>query len=247
MRRLAWIALAAFGLVLAAVASPRAGAQQAPLNAGSKFVPELGAALRDLTEQSVKVLGQSQPHALLVVLPFPGGPADRAGLHPADVILELESAPVGLRQDFTLALQRLRAGHVATLGLLRANERLSVRVTLARAADIRRNDDGTERLIEAHEAILRIFKRETFPQDWALTQRDFGDAYRSRNRDDADNLEQAIAAYQQALTVVTREVLPQDWADTQSNLIAGSCVDRRRAVARESQQPVRPARLGATA
>jgi serine protease Do len=45
----------------------------------------LGVELQDVSEPTVKALGAEQAHGLLMVLPFRGGPAERAGLRPADV------------------------------------------------------------------------------------------------------------------------------------------------------------------
>jgi membrane-associated protease RseP (regulator of RpoE activity) len=215
MRRiLAWVAAGTLGFMLAAAVPQAVRAQQVqvPADTPAKVEPgRLGADLRGLSEQSVKALGLAQAHAVLVELPSPGSPAERAGLRPGDVILELDGIPVGPLEEFVPALQRIGAGNVATLGLLRGNERLTVNPTLARAADIpRAASDLTERKIEASEIIVRIFKQETFPQEWAQTQNQLGIAYWSRTGGDrADNLEKAIAAYEAALTVRTREGLPE--------------------------------------
>src|SRR5262245_26562041 len=220
MRRiLAWFAFGALGLLLAAAAPHRAFAQQvqAPAEAPTKIEPgRLGAELRELAQQSVKALGLAQEHAVLVVFPFPGGPAERAGLRSGDVILEFDGAPVGRFQDFIAAMQAVGAGRVAALGLLRGSERLMVRPTLAGPGDIRQDADIRESRIDALAAILRNFNRDAFPQDWAWTQITLGIAYRDRIAgDEANNLEKAIAAYEAALTVFTREALPGEWAGTQ--------------------------------
>ena len=73
--------------------------------------------------------------------------------------------------------------------------------------------------IAAYEAALQVRTRDTFPQDWAGTQNNLGNAYLYRIRGDrADNLERAIAAYEAALQVYTRDAFPQQWAGTQNNL-----------------------------
>jgi tetratricopeptide (TPR) repeat protein len=76
-----------------------------------------------------------------------------------------------------------------------------------------------ELAIAAYESALRIFTREDFPQEWATTQMNLGNAYSDRIRGErAENLEAAIAAYNRALQIFTREDFPQDWARTQMNL-----------------------------
>jgi tetratricopeptide (TPR) repeat protein len=73
--------------------------------------------------------------------------------------------------------------------------------------------------IAAYELALQVRTREVFPQDWARTQNNLGEAYRNRIPGErAENLEKAITAYELALQVRTREVFPQDWARTQNNL-----------------------------
>ncbi|MBP0016182.1 MAG: tetratricopeptide repeat protein, partial [Cyanobacteria bacterium SBLK] len=73
--------------------------------------------------------------------------------------------------------------------------------------------------IAAYEQALKVFDRSAFPQDWAMTQNNLGDAYYERIRGDrADNLENAIAAYELALQVRTPSAFPQNWAMTQNNL-----------------------------
>src|SRR5262245_39435935 len=113
-RMLARFAIGAFGVFLAAAVPPRTLAQQpqeVPANAPAKFEPgRLGAELWNLEEQSVKALGLSEPHALLVTLPALGGPAERAGLRPGDVIVELDGTAVGDVQDFVAAIKRRGAG-----------------------------------------------------------------------------------------------------------------------------------------
>ncbi len=73
--------------------------------------------------------------------------------------------------------------------------------------------------IIGNEIALTVFTREAFPQDWAVTQYNLGNAYYYRIRGDkGENLEKAIACYQEALKVKTFEAFPQAWAGIQFNL-----------------------------
>jgi CHAT domain-containing protein/tetratricopeptide (TPR) repeat protein len=202
-------------------ALPQQAAEAAAKDPERSEPGRLGAVLRNLTEQSVKALGLTQPHALLVVLPVPSGPAERAGLRSGDVIVELEGTPVGDINDFIGEIQRLGAGKTAGLGLLRNGSRLLVQATLARSADIRQStpDEAVEREIAAHEAISLLFGRETFPWEWATAQGELANAYWKRTHGDlADNQEKAIAHNEAALTLFGRERSPREWAVTTSNL-----------------------------
>ncbi|MGF1576401.1 MAG: tetratricopeptide repeat protein, partial [Cyanophyceae cyanobacterium] len=63
------------------------------------------------------------------------------------------------------------------------------------------------------------FERDTFPENWAGTQNNLGNAYGDRiHGDRAENIERSIAAYELALQVHTREAFPENWARTQNNL-----------------------------
>jgi hypothetical protein len=73
--------------------------------------------------------------------------------------------------------------------------------------------------LTASQILLKVFTRNAFPKDWALTQNNLGNAYCDRIRGErADNIEQVIASYELALQVYTRDALPEDWAMTQNNL-----------------------------
>ena len=76
--------------------------------------------------------------------------------------------------------------------------------------------------ITGYEIALTIFTRVDFPEDWAATQNNLGNAYSQRIRGDkTKNIEQAITAFSAALEVYTHPDslnFPQDWAMTQNNL-----------------------------
>jgi tetratricopeptide (TPR) repeat protein len=73
--------------------------------------------------------------------------------------------------------------------------------------------------ITASQLAQKIFTHEAFPEDWAVTQNNLGNAYGNRIRGERDNnLELAIAAYNLALQVRTRKAFPKDWVATQNNL-----------------------------
>ncbi|MGL5061519.1 MAG: CHAT domain-containing protein, partial [Microcoleus sp.] len=79
--------------------------------------------------------------------------------------------------------------------------------------------NNLEIAIIGYELALNIFVRDKFPQDWAMTQYNLGNAYYYKitgNR--ADNIDAAISCYQRAVEVYTREDFSQYWAMTQNNL-----------------------------
>ncbi len=74
-------------------------------------------------------------------------------------------------------------------------------------------------VIAGYEAVLKVFTRESNPENWAMAQNNLGTAYLYRIRGDkADNLENAIAAFLLVLSVCTKKDFPMDWAMTQNNL-----------------------------
>lgn len=73
--------------------------------------------------------------------------------------------------------------------------------------------------IAGYEIVLTVYTRSAFPQDWAMTQNNLGEAYRQRIFGErAENIELAIAAFSTALEVRTRSAFPQNNAETLLNL-----------------------------
>ena len=100
---------------------------------------------------------------------------------------------------------------------------------MARAADsfgfeLRRSSLGNRaanlaKAISCHEAALRVRTEADFPQDWAVTQNNLGNAWTDLPTGDrAANLAKAISYYEAALRVRIEADFPQDWAVTQNNL-----------------------------
>ena len=73
--------------------------------------------------------------------------------------------------------------------------------------------------IIGYKLALNIFTRDDFPQSWARTQNNLGNAYSNKiigNR--AENIDEAISCYQLALEVYTHADFSQSWAMTHNNL-----------------------------
>ncbi|MFP4502821.1 MAG: hypothetical protein ACLFTT_17650, partial [Candidatus Hydrogenedentota bacterium] len=76
-----------------------------------------------------------------------------------------------------------------------------------------------EQAIACYKAALRVYTETDFPQEWAMTQNNLGNAYDQLPRGDrGENLEEAIACYERALTVYTEEAFPHRHAMVNKNL-----------------------------
>jgi tetratricopeptide (TPR) repeat protein len=79
--------------------------------------------------------------------------------------------------------------------------------------------ENLEQAIFHYQQALEVYTRQAYPEDWARTQNNLGNAYRNRIRGErAENLEQAIFHYQQALEVYTRQAYPVECRRTARNL-----------------------------
>ncbi len=99
-----------------------------------------------------------------------------------------------------------------TLGMAYSNLPSGDRETNLRAATV------------CYEAALRVYTKERYPKDWAMTQNNLGLAYRNLSSGDRDtNVRAAIDCYESALKVYTEERFQMDWAMTQNNLGLAYC------------------------
>ncbi|MEM2930854.1 MAG: tetratricopeptide repeat protein, partial [Thermoproteota archaeon] len=65
--------------------------------------------------------------------------------------------------------------------------------------------------IKAYEEALKVYTRERFPMDYAMTQNNLGNAYRTlaEVEDKAENCKKAIKAYEEALKIFTEKEFPE--------------------------------------
>ena len=79
--------------------------------------------------------------------------------------------------------------------------------------------NNIEIAIACYEAVLEVFSREAFPEQWATIQNNLGNAYNKRIIGErAENIEIAIYCYWEALKFRTLEAFTEQWAKTQNNL-----------------------------
>jgi tetratricopeptide (TPR) repeat protein len=70
--------------------------------------------------------------------------------------------------------------------------------------------ENLRRAIACFEAALRVYSEADFPQDWAMTQNNLGNAYLYLPTGDrGENLRRAIACYEAACASGPRPTFPQ--------------------------------------
>src|SRR3954471_3120118 len=91
----------------------------------------MGVFLTDVTPSLQRSLSLSTTRGALVQDVSDGSPAERAGLHTYDVILDVEGRDVGTNEELIRDISARRPGTTARLGVLRDTRRLTLHVKLA--------------------------------------------------------------------------------------------------------------------
>jgi Do/DeqQ family serine protease len=114
----------------------------ATAKAGGKTVkrPWLGARLQAVTEDIAKTLGLRSPTGALVASVVPNSPAARAGLKPADLILDIDGQTVEHPNAFNYRFATRRLGGTSQLEVLRAGHMIKLTVPLETAPNINRDE-----------------------------------------------------------------------------------------------------------
>jgi Do/DeqQ family serine protease len=97
--------------------------------------PFVGAGFENVTPQVAEALGMARPLGALVLSVTPGGPAERAGLVPGDVVLAFNGAPIEHPDALGYRLATHPIGSVATLEVLSQGSERSVQIELVRAPE----------------------------------------------------------------------------------------------------------------
>ncbi len=79
--------------------------------------------------------------------------------------------------------------------------------------------NNLEIAIAGYEIASSVFTCASYPEQWAVTQYNLGNAYNDRIcGEKAENIEKSISCYQAGLAIHTRETYPYEWAMIQNNL-----------------------------
>ena len=113
-----------------------------PINQAIGILPQLkttgrvsrgymGVLLTDVTPALQRSLGLSAVHGVLVQDVTSGSPAERAGLHTYDVILDVEGRDIGTNEELIRDISARQPGTTARLGVMRDARRMTLHVKLA--------------------------------------------------------------------------------------------------------------------
>lgn len=108
-----------------------------PLDAGEKR-SWLGVIMQPLNEDLIEYWNLDVPGGIIISSVVEGSPAEKAGLRPADILVELQGEPLRISDDddlplFRRRIERMGAGHEVSLTYLRRGERASLAVPLEEA------------------------------------------------------------------------------------------------------------------
>jgi Do/DeqQ family serine protease len=102
----------------------------AEANGGKLVRPWLGVTGEALNAEIAESLGFDRPGGVVVKELFPGGPADKAGLKPGDVLLAINNRDVQDPQGMAFRLATLPIGDAAKMTIVRKGEQMDLPVQL---------------------------------------------------------------------------------------------------------------------
>jgi serine protease Do len=105
----------------------------AEANGGKLVRPWIGVTGETLTADIAESLGLAKPGGVVVKELFPGGPADKAGMKPGDVLTAINGREVQDPQGMAFRLATLPIGKTATVAIVRKGEQMDLPVQLTPA------------------------------------------------------------------------------------------------------------------
>lgn len=96
---------------------------------------KLGLAFQRVTPDLAKALGLESPGGALVAEVEPGGPAERAGIRPGDVIVSVDGVPIRHAEELPRQVARRMPGSQISVTVLRDGKRSELHATLAAMKD----------------------------------------------------------------------------------------------------------------
>jgi serine protease Do len=105
--------------------------QQQLMKTGRVTRGRMGVIIQDVNAQLAESFGLDRPRGALVSSVEKGGPADKAGLKPGDVILAMNARPVEISTQLPALVAHLRPGTTATLDVWRNRKADQVKVNIA--------------------------------------------------------------------------------------------------------------------
>jgi serine protease Do len=123
----------------------RGGAQglgfATPINTAKRLLPQLrqgkvtrsflGMNIQEVTEQSRQAFGLTEARGALVQNVTPGKPADRAGIQPGDVIVEIDGRKINNNRELIDYISYLPVGTKVNLSIIRNGQRRTLTATTA--------------------------------------------------------------------------------------------------------------------
>jgi serine protease Do len=127
----------------------------------------IGARAQTITAELAPGLGLDRDWGVILADVYPGGPAERAGLRPGDVVVSLDGKAMENGRQLDVNLYRHAAGEEITLEILREGERRLVRLTLSeRAGDV----DHLAAFAHPEEHLIDALQILAVPVDERLAQ-----------------------------------------------------------------------------
>jgi serine protease Do len=103
------------------------------LKTGHAQHARLGVSAQDLDQTLAESFGLNSPRGALVAEVEPGGPADKAGLRPGDVILRVGNTPIAEVSDLPAAVGQAQPGDRVPLAVWRERRNVDVTIELTTA------------------------------------------------------------------------------------------------------------------
>ncbi|MGF1672850.1 MAG: hypothetical protein ACFCUV_04095 [Rivularia sp. (in: cyanobacteria)] len=185
----------------------------------AKFLVSAATQLADvlelsLTDSSVKNQNDLLIQALLVTQETEGSP---------EVVYPLLHKNIELLDDNFAEVLRNWAIDTISQSTTQQGEDIAATIgifsSLIQEFPLGKRVNNLEIAIAGYETINSVFTHDKYPEQWAATHYNLGNAYGDRiNGEKAENIEKAIHCYQSALQVHTRETYPYEWAMIHNNL-----------------------------
>ena len=116
----------------------------------------LGVAIQDLTKEMAEYYGLKDRKGVLVADVFKGDPADKAGIQPKDIILEVNDEMIETSRQLTAMIASLKVGENAKVVVFRNGKQKTFSVELAKRSDEKLTDRGVPQKREEEELGIRV-------------------------------------------------------------------------------------------